>query len=83
MPETKEQQRSIALWMKNASPRPWRIDRDNAQGIEIVAANGDLVAIEDFGGIPSERGMVFAEQIIESTRANFHMIVEVVNSHAY
>lgn len=59
---------------------PWRIDRDNAEGIEIVAADGDLVAITNHRDIPVETDPKFREQIISRTRARFYFIVESVNN---
>jgi len=53
------------------SSLPWRIDRDNADGIEIAADNGDLVAIEKYQDAPASA----AAQI----RANFYFIVKAVN----
>jgi hypothetical protein len=68
--------------LRSAAPRPWRIDKDNAEGIEIVADNGDLVFIENWGDLPSERGAGFAEQVITQSRANAYLIVELVNLEA-
>lgn len=59
------------------TPLPWRIDQDNADGVSVVGANGNLVHYEDFGGIPTERGAAFAEQVIGEARANAALMVSI------
>ena len=74
-----KQRKRLAQMVECAAPTPWRIDKDNAEGIEIVADNGDLVFTESWGDLPSERGVGFAEQIISQSRANAYLIVDAVN----
>ena len=74
-----KQRKRLAQMVECAAPTPWRIDKDNAEGIEIVADNGDLVFTESWGDLPSERGVGFAEQIIIQSRANAYLIVDAVN----
>lgn len=64
----------------SAAPRPWRIDKDNSQGIEIVADDGNLVYVEDYGSIPDERGSGFRETMVAEIRANAYLIVQAVNA---
>ena len=74
-----KQRKRLAQMVECAAPTPWRIGKDNAEGIEIVADNGDLVFTESWGDLPSERGVGFAEQIISQSRANAYLIVDAVN----
>lgn len=60
---------------------PWRIDRDNNEGIEIVADDGDLVAITNYRDIPAEIDPEFRAQIIGRTRARFYFIVKAANTN--
>lgn len=66
---------------ENAAPTPWRIDRDNEDGIEIVAANNDLVHILNYREIPAETPPEYRAKLISQARANFYLTVEAVNDY--
>jgi hypothetical protein len=61
---------------------PWRIDQDNDKGLCVVDARGEIVYVEDWGGIPDEMSSGMREQIIEQARANarFMVAASVANS---
>jgi len=65
-----------------ASATPWRIDRDNEDGIEIAAADNDLVHILNYRDIPPEIAPEYRAKIIAKARANFYLTVQAVNDHA-
>lgn len=48
---------------------PWRLDRDNAEGIEIVADDGNLVLIFNYRDIPPETAPELRDQLIAEARA--------------
>lgn len=54
---------------------PWRIDQDNDKGLCVVDARGEIVYVEDWGGIPDEMSSGMREQIIEQARANARFMV--------
>ena len=58
-----------------AKSTKWHIDKNNAEGIEIIDLNdGHLVHIEDWGCIPTERGASFAEQVVQQARSDAYLI---------
>lgn len=58
---------------------PWRIDKDNDQGIEIVSSDGNLVIIEKYSDIPRETPPHLRKQFIQEARDNFYLILRAVN----
>jgi hypothetical protein len=54
---------------------PWRIDQDNDKGLLVVDARGEIVYVEDWGGIPDEMSSGTREHIIEQARANARFMV--------
>ncbi len=65
-----------------AFPGPWRIDKDNSDGIEVVADDGTLICSWDYGCIPSERGGRFYEQTVTAIRATAQKIART-GEHNY
>ena len=65
----------IEQLLKHASPMPWRIDKMNESGVEVVDARGNLVFIEDFS-FPDEMASYMVEEIITTTRANALLMVK-------
>jgi len=61
--------------LKNCSPMPWRIDKDNADGVEILDAQGNLVYHEDYGCFPNEMSSSLKDEIIKNLRANARLFV--------
>lgn len=54
---------------------PWRIDQDNHTGLCVMDSRGEIVYVEDWGGIPDEMTSSMREQIIEQARANARFMV--------
>lgn len=76
-PQTEQAEASSLSDLLNAcSPMPWRLDKMNAEGIEVVDAVGDLVYVEDFGMFPDEMSGDQIEQIITKLRANAFLMVK-------
>lgn len=65
--------------MSEHSRLPWRIDRDNEDGIEIVADDGDLVLITNYRDISTETPPTLRDKIIARCRANFYLVLKAVN----
>ena len=65
---------SIDDLKKSASPMPWRIDKMNATGIDIVDAVGNPVYIEDYA-FPDEMRGSMVDDIITQSRSNAMLIV--------
>lgn len=59
---------------------PWTVDQDNADGIAIVDATGDLVYAEDWTEIPHIGIAASMEAIVAKGRANAYRIVACVNA---
>lgn len=61
---------------KKAVNLPWRIDQDNDKGLCVMDSCGEIVYVEDWGGIPDEMTGSLRERIIMQARANaFFMVV--------
>ena len=63
------------------SAMPWRIDQDNAAGLVVVDAVGEVVYAEDWGGIPDEMSSATREAIILRARANARFMVRCSEEH--
>lgn len=61
------------------SKLPWKIDKDNAEAVEIVSADGDLVHIEKYSDIPAEFDDETKDRLWAKARANAYFIVERAN----
>lgn len=61
--------------LSSCSPFPWRIDKDNSEGIEVVDAVGNLVFVEDYGCFPDEMSSSQRDQITVNIRANARLMV--------
>jgi len=55
---------------------PWAVDQDNAQGLRVVDARGDVVYEEDWGGLPDEMSFSLKERIVSQARCNAYFIVD-------
>jgi len=54
---------------------PWRIDQDNDQCLCVMDSRGEIVYVEEWGGIPGEMSIGTREYIIEQARSNARFMV--------
>lgn len=70
-----EQEMEMDDFVGLTSAFPWRLDQDNAAGLCVMDARGEIVYCEDWSNFPDEMGSGTREAIIMRARANARYMV--------